>query len=90
MSHTKAQASNAGKVPIYIDGTKYHPAADHLTGEQLRLLPVPPVGNDRDLWLDTTGPLDDLIENDQVVELTPNMRFHTVPRVINPGQSCGA
>jgi len=76
-----------GKVPIYIDGVKYHPEGDKLTGAQLRLVPSPPVSTDRDLWLDIVDELDQLVEDDQVVDLEPNLRFFTVPRVINPGQN---
>ena len=81
-----AKDSTSGKTPIYIDGTKYHPEGDKLTGAQLRLVPSPPVSSDRDLWLDVVDELDKLIEDDEVVELENNMRFFTVPRVINPGQ----
>lgn len=83
----KSKDPKPGKVPIYIDGTKYHPEADKLTGTQLRTVPAPPVSEDRDLWLDIVDELDELIENDQIVKLVPNMRFFTVPRIINPGQS---
>ena len=75
-----------GKVPIYIDGTKYHAPARELTGAQVRALATPPVGEDRDLWLDVPDELDELIGDEQIVSLKPNMRFFTVPRVINPGR----
>ena len=83
----KAKDPKPGKVPIYIDGAKYHSDGGDCTGAQLRALPSPPVSADRDLWLDVVGELDRLIEDDQVVDLEPNMRFFTVPRVINPGQT---
>lgn len=82
----KTKDPKLGKTPIYIDGTKYHPDGDKLTGAQLRLVPSPPVSTDRDLWLDIVDELDKLIEDDEVVVLENNMRFFTVPRVINPGQ----
>lgn len=90
MDTQKAKDPKPGKVPIYIDGTKYHPEGDQLTGTQLRTVPSPPVSSDRDLWLDTVDELDELIEDNQVVVLEPNMRFFTVPRVINPGQTLEA
>lgn len=90
----KAKDPKPGKTPIYIDGAKYHPEGRALTGAQLRQVPSPPVGDDRDLWLDVVDDLDKLIEDDEVVELGNNMRFFSVPRVINPGQAtnsnCGA
>lgn len=83
----KAKDPKPGKTPIYIDGAKYHPEGDKLTGSQLRLVPSPPVSTDRDLWLDVVDQLDKLIGDDEVVALENSMRFFTVPRVINPGQA---
>lgn len=83
----KAKDPKPGKTPIYIDGAKYHPEGDKLTGAQLRAVPSPPVSTDRDLWLDVVDELDKLIGDDEVVPLENNMRFFTVPRVINPGQA---
>ncbi len=80
---TKPEAP--GKVPILIDGTRVHAPRGSLTGKEIRQLVDPPIGDDRDLWLDREGSLDDLVEDDEVVKLTPNMRFFTVPKVINPG-----
>ena len=88
-THT-AKDPKPGKVPIYIDGMKYHPEGDKLTGTQLRAVTSPSVSSDRDLWLDVLDELDELIQDDQVVDLEPNMRFFTVPRVINPGQTSEA
>ncbi|HVM15862.1 MAG TPA: hypothetical protein VM287_16230 [Egibacteraceae bacterium] len=76
-----------GKVPILIDGQKIHAPRGSLLGSQLRTLTNPPIGADRDLWLDVEGDLDDLVEDTEVVELRPQMRFFTVPKVINPGSS---
>ncbi|WP_322921656.1 multiubiquitin domain-containing protein [Nocardioides renjunii] len=74
------------KIPIYIDGTKYQAHANELTGTQVRALAQPPVGEDRDLWLDVVDELDRLVGNDEVIKMVDRMRFFTVPRVINPGQ----
>ena len=46
---------------------------------------MPPIGENRDLWLDRDGGLDELIADEETVHLLPEMRFFTVPRVINPG-----
>lgn len=75
-----------GKVPILIDGHKYVAPSHEMTGAQLRALASPPIGADRDLWLDAAGDLDELIADDRVVQLEPHTRFFTVPRVINPGR----
>ena len=86
MDTEKTKGEKPGKVLIYIDGMKYHPSGDKLTGAQLRTVPSPPVSTDRDLWLDIVDELDKLIEDNEVVVLENSMRFFTVPRVINPGQ----
>jgi len=75
------------KVQIFIDGAKYHATSNELTGAQIRALADPQVAEDRDLWLDVVDKLDEMIENDRVVHLEAKMRFFSVPREINPGQS---
>ncbi len=80
-----AKPEAPGKVPILIDGTKVHAPRGALTGAEIRQLVDPLVGPDRDLWLDRDETLDDLVEDDETIELRPQMRFFTVPRIINPG-----
>ena len=72
-------------IPIFIDGQKFDAPRSEMTGEQIRSLSVPPIGQNRDLWLDREGGLDELIPDQMTVHLRPEMRFFTVPRVINPG-----
>jgi hypothetical protein len=84
---TKPDGQTHGKVPILIDGQKIHAPRGSLSGSELRTLINPPIGSDRDLWLDVEGDLDDLVEDAEVVDLRPQMRFFTVPKVINPGAS---
>jgi len=79
-----------GKVPILIDGNRYIAPQRTMTGAQLRALTTPPIGEDRDLWLDVDGGLDRIIEDDEPVDLHPQTRFFTVPKVINPGASADA
>lgn len=74
------------KIPIFIDGMKCQAHAKELTGTQIRALAQPPVGEDRDLWLDIVDELDELVGDDEVIQMVEKMRFFTVPRVINPGQ----
>jgi len=79
-----------GKVPILIDGARVlAPRGEH-TGAEIRQFVTPPIGDDRDLWVDREGNLDDLVEDGEVIELRPQMRFFTVPRVINPGREHAA
>lgn len=86
-SATKPDDPQPGRAPILIDGQKVIAPSRRMTGAELRALPKPPVGQDRDLWLDAAGDLDELIADDRVVELHPQMRFFTVPRIINPGRA---
>ena len=81
----KPEDEQHGSVPILIDGTKVHAPKGDATGLELRAMTTPPIGADRDLWLDLEGSLDDLVEDTEVVHLRPQMRFFTVPKVINPG-----
>ncbi len=85
MANPTAKPPAPGKVPILIDGEKVGAPRRTLTGAELRQLTAPPVSADRDLWLDRDGTLDDLVDDAETIELRPQMRFFTVPRIINPG-----
>ena len=75
-------------ITIHIDHHEFKVDKGPMTGQQLRDLPDPPIGPDRDLYLEIHGKTDDeLIENDQVVELKEGMRFFTAPAHINPGRA---
>jgi len=94
---TQDQTSNEGhgggnpakpehhKFEIQIDRVHYTVAASSMTGEQLRYLPTPPIGADRDLFEVVPGGSDRKIGNDQVVEIRNGLRFFTAPAQINPG-----
>jgi Multiubiquitin len=79
------EESHERKIVIFIDGTEYRTRAHKLTGEEIRHLPTPPIGPERDLWLEIPGGHDKLIGNDEEVELHDGMRFFTAPATINPG-----
>jgi multiubiquitin len=72
-------------IAIFIDGKPYETDERELTGIQIRHLATPPIGQDRDLWLEGPGGLDKLIGDDEEVHLHDDMRLFTVPKVINPG-----
>jgi Multiubiquitin len=74
-------------VVIFIDGKRYESRERELTGDQIRHLAIPPIGQDRDLWLEGPGGLDQLIGDHEEVRLHEGMRFFTVPKVINPGSA---
>ena len=70
---------------IKIDRTEFLVTERKLTGEQLRLLPKPPIGSDRDLFEVVPGGSDRKIENNEEVRMRDGLRFFTAPAQINPG-----
>ena len=79
---------------IRIDRTDYEVGADkldagRLTGLQLRHLPEPPIGADRDLFEIVPGGRDRKIGDDEGVEIRDWMRFFSAPATINPGGDAG-
>lgn len=86
MNDKNATADHEKKFVIHIDQSEFKVASNSLTGAELRGLPTPAIGQDRDLYLEVPGPGDDqLILDTQEVELKNGMHFFTTPRVITPG-----
>jgi hypothetical protein len=87
MSHDdQAGAHPEPKFQIQIDRTHFTVTSQQMTGEQLRHLPTPPIGPDRDLFEVVPGGSDKKIEDNDVVEIRNGMRFFTAPAQINPGE----
>ena len=72
---------------IRIDREHYKVMDLELTGAQLRSLPDPDVGGDRDLFQVVPGGSDRKIELHDAVEMRDGLRFFTAPAQINPGHS---
>jgi hypothetical protein len=70
---------------IKIDRTGYKVSEKVLTGAQLRALPEPEIGPDRDLFEVVPGGSDLKIEAAAQVEMRNGLRFFTAPAQINPG-----
>jgi hypothetical protein len=70
---------------IKIDRTEYEVRERSLTGAQLRQLPNPPIGPDRDLFEVVPGGSDIKIADDREVKMRDGLRFFTAPAQINPG-----
>jgi hypothetical protein len=70
---------------IKIDRPEYRVHQRQLTGLQLRELPHPPIGPDRDLFEVVPGGSDLKIGNEQEVKMRDGLRFFTAPAQINPG-----
>lgn len=83
------------KFSIRIDRKDYEVPSDELqdgtlTGLQLRRVPDPNIGPERDLFEVVPGGSDRKIENDERVRIQDGMRFFSAPSVINPGCGGGA
>jgi hypothetical protein len=74
------------KFQIQIDRVHYTVSMSKMTGAELRNLPVPPIGPDRDLFEVVPGGTDRKIADTDVVEITNGKRFFTAPAHINPGR----
>jgi len=94
-----ADARGSGKAPgghhksyvIFIDREQFKVENEVMSGAELRALPTPPIGQDRDLWEEVPGPGDDRKINDtDVVTLKEGTHFFTTPRAVTPGASDAA
>lgn len=83
--HASAE-SHPHEFVIHIDDNQFKVSEASLTGAQLRALPMPPIGHDRDLYLEVPGGEDILIADDQPVALKDGMHFFTTPHHITPGR----
>jgi hypothetical protein len=70
---------------IQIDRAHFTVTSPQLTGTQLRQLPNPPIGPDRDLFEVVPGGSDKKIGDNDKVEMRNGLRFFTAPAQINPG-----
>ncbi len=77
-------------IEIFIDKQRFVAPQPIMTGQQLRALPNPPIGQDRDLWLEVPAGDDRKIGDDEPVDLHPGMHFFTTPRHVTPGSSHAA
>lgn len=70
---------------IKIDRVHYRVETATLTGAQIRALPDPDIGADRDIFEVVPGGSDRKIENDTIVDMRNGLRIFTAPAHINPG-----
>jgi len=71
---------------IIIDRKNYRVEKEEMTGTELRALPVPPIGADRDLFEVVPSGPDRKIEDQESIEMRNGLRFFTAPAHINPGR----
>ena len=74
------------KFQIQIDRIHYTVHLEQMTGLQLRALPSPPIGPDRDLFEVVPGGTDRKIGDQDIVEIRNGLRFFSAPALINPGR----
>ena len=72
---------------IKIDRTNYKVHQEVLTGAELRRVPDPDIGPERDLFEVVPGGSDLKIEPGDKVTMRNGLRFFTAPAQINPGQN---
>lgn len=85
--HGPGKGPKDPKFQIKIDRTVYKVHAESLTGAQLRQLPNPEVGPDRDLFEVVPGGSDLKVNSDMTVVIRHGLRFFTAPAQINPGKA---
>ena len=83
--HHHEQKDDHPHFEIQIDRAHYTVTMKHMTGLQLRHIPTPSIGPERDLFEVVPGGSDRKIGNEQVVEIRNGLRFFTAPAQINPG-----
>lgn len=89
-SHNAGAPGDKGHGPkqfqIRIDRDQFTVEKDALTGSELRALPTPAIGPERDLFEVVPGGSDKKIEAQSPVEMRNGLRFFTAPAQINPGR----
>ena len=83
--HPEHRHKHHHEFEIQIDRVHYKVTMERMTGLQLRHVPNPPIGPDRDLFEVVPGGSDRKIGDEQVVEIRNGLRFFTAPAQINPG-----
>ena len=81
-------AEHHTKFNIQVDRQHFQVEASSLTGSQIRALPSPHIGTDRDLFQVVPGGTDLKITDSQAVALRDGLRFFSAPAHITPGSSC--
>lgn len=72
---------------IKIDREAFQISSKVLTGAQLRALPAPSIGPERDLFQVVPGGSDIKIADADPVRMSDGLRFFTAPAQINPGSN---
>ncbi len=87
MAHETEEDKKPKQFHIKIDRVEYEVTQKELTGAQLRQLPIPAIGPDRDLFEVIPGKEDRKISDTDIVEIVNGKRLFTAPAHINPGKA---
>lgn len=79
------QAPNKSEVNVVIDGLPYRVHAGVIRAAQLRAIPHPPIGHERDLWLEVPDGTDRFLSDDEQIALGDGMHLFTAPQTITAG-----
>lgn len=74
---------------IHVDNKLFKVGQATITGAELRALPQPPIGPDRELIQVVPGGLDIVINDGDVIELREGEHFVSTPRNVTPGAADG-
>lgn len=83
--HASGNKQHPDQFQIQIDRVHYTVSKAQMTGAELRKVPTPPIGPERDLFEVVPGGPDRKVEDDTAVEIRNGTRFFTAPTNINPG-----
>ena len=82
---TEVENKKPKEFRIQIDRIHYVVTKEEMTGAELRHVPSPPIGPDRDLFEVVPGAPDRKIGDQETVAIHDGMRLFTAPGQINPG-----
>ena len=82
----KDEPKKSHEFQIQIDRTHYTVAKEQMTGSELRQVPTPPIGPERDLFEVVPGHPDRKVSENDLIEIKSGARFFTAPAHINPGK----
>ncbi|MCW2601295.1 MAG: hypothetical protein JWM02_3124 [Frankiales bacterium] len=82
---TSSPAAAPPHFEIHIDHKPHRVNEAELTGAALRALSEPPIGADRDLWLEVPGHPDQLVADNESIAMRNGLHVFSAPRTITPG-----
>ncbi len=81
MSATDPEAD----VTVKIDGLQYRVRGGVWRAVEIRQIPHPPIGGDRDVWLRSSDGPDFFLVDEAEVDLSDGQQMYTAPRAITAG-----